>query len=95
MSSRLRGRGETPAARWDRYTAMCLIRNTACTGLPTTRTAGVHPGAGVGAGPGAFPGSGALVQMSDYLIESFAPGYLEGLDLGWAHLRQLNPRLDS
>jgi len=33
--------------------------------------------------------------MSDYLIESFAPGYLEGLDLGWAHLRQLNPRLDS
>ncbi len=35
----------------------------------------------------------ALVRTSHFLIESFAPGYLDGLGLGWSHLRRLNPRL--
>ncbi len=35
----------------------------------------------------------ALVRTADFLIESFAPGYLDGLGLGYAALRQQNPRL--
>ena len=34
-----------------------------------------------------------LVASSDFLIESFRPGYLEGLGLGYESLRTLNPRL--
>ena len=34
-----------------------------------------------------------LVKTADFLIESFPPGYLDGLGLGYAALRQLNPRL--
>jgi benzylsuccinate CoA-transferase BbsE subunit len=36
---------------------------------------------------------GALVRKADFLVESFAPGYLEGLGLGYAALDRLNPRL--
>ncbi len=36
---------------------------------------------------------GALVRKADFLVESFAPGYLEGLGLGYAELDRLNPRL--
>ncbi|MBI4498391.1 MAG: CoA transferase [Chloroflexi bacterium] len=34
-----------------------------------------------------------LVQSADFVLESFAPGYLEGLGLGYERLRALNPRL--
>ncbi len=34
-----------------------------------------------------------LAASADFLIESFAPGYLAGLGLGYEHLRELNPRL--
>ncbi len=34
-----------------------------------------------------------LAASADFLIESFAPGYLPGLGLGYAAFRQLNPRL--
>jgi crotonobetainyl-CoA:carnitine CoA-transferase CaiB-like acyl-CoA transferase len=34
-----------------------------------------------------------LVKTSDVLVESFAPGYLESLGLGYPQLEQLNPRL--
>ncbi|MFN8616854.1 MAG: CoA transferase [Dehalococcoidia bacterium] len=34
-----------------------------------------------------------LAASADFLIESFAPGYLDGLGLGYAALRELNPRL--
>ena len=34
-----------------------------------------------------------LAQECDILVESFAPGYLEGLGLGYAALERLNPRL--
>ena len=34
-----------------------------------------------------------LVRTSDVLVESFAPGYLESLGLGYPQLEQLNPRL--
>jgi crotonobetainyl-CoA:carnitine CoA-transferase CaiB-like acyl-CoA transferase len=34
-----------------------------------------------------------LVRAADFLIESFAPGHLEALGLGWAALATLNPRL--
>src|SRR5438105_1434427 len=34
-----------------------------------------------------------LVRGADFLIESFEPGYLDALGLGYAALRQLNPRL--
>jgi CoA:oxalate CoA-transferase len=34
-----------------------------------------------------------LAQDCDILVESFAPGYLEGLGLGYAALERLNPRL--
>jgi len=35
----------------------------------------------------------ALVCEADALIEGFRPGVMEGLGLGWAVLRELNPRL--
>lgn len=34
-----------------------------------------------------------LVHDADFLIESFAPGHLDGLGLGWAALKEANPRL--
>jgi crotonobetainyl-CoA:carnitine CoA-transferase CaiB-like acyl-CoA transferase len=34
-----------------------------------------------------------LVRSSDFLLESFAPGYLAGLGLGYEQLSALNPRL--
>lgn len=34
-----------------------------------------------------------LVENADFLIESYAPGYLNGLDLGYETLRQINPKL--
>lgn len=34
-----------------------------------------------------------LVKTSDFLVESFPPGYLHGLGLGYDVLRELNPRL--
>ena len=34
-----------------------------------------------------------LVKTSDALVESFAPGYLEALGLGYPQLSQVNPRL--
>lgn len=34
-----------------------------------------------------------LAASADFLIESFAPGYLDGFGLGYAALRELNPRL--
>jgi benzylsuccinate CoA-transferase BbsE subunit len=34
-----------------------------------------------------------LVKTSDVLVESFAPGYLESLGLGYPQLNQINPRL--
>lgn len=34
-----------------------------------------------------------LVKTADFLIESFHPGYLDGLGLGYAALSQINPRL--
>ena len=34
-----------------------------------------------------------LVKTSDVLVESFAPGYLEALGLGYPQLGQINPRL--
>jgi len=34
-----------------------------------------------------------LVKTADVLVESFAPGYLASLGLGYAELSQLNPRL--
>jgi crotonobetainyl-CoA:carnitine CoA-transferase CaiB-like acyl-CoA transferase len=35
----------------------------------------------------------ALVQTADFVIESFTPGYLDGLGLGWPVLHALNPRM--
>ncbi|MDD5288727.1 MAG: CoA transferase [Dehalococcoidales bacterium] len=34
-----------------------------------------------------------LVKTADFLVESFAPGYMERLGLGYADLEKLNPRL--
>jgi crotonobetainyl-CoA:carnitine CoA-transferase CaiB-like acyl-CoA transferase len=34
-----------------------------------------------------------LVRTSDFLVESFAPGYLDGLGLGYVALSAINPRL--
>ena len=34
-----------------------------------------------------------LVKTADFLVESFDPGYLDGLGIGYASLRQSNPRL--
>ena len=34
-----------------------------------------------------------LVRTADFVVECFPPGYLEGLDLGYAALSELNPRL--
>lgn len=34
-----------------------------------------------------------LVMKSDFLVESFSPGYLDSLGLGYAELSRLNPRL--
>ncbi len=34
-----------------------------------------------------------LVAEADFLIESYAPGYLEGLGLGYEHLASINPKL--
>lgn len=34
-----------------------------------------------------------LVQTADFVVESFTPGYLDGLGLGYAALSQINPRL--
>jgi crotonobetainyl-CoA:carnitine CoA-transferase CaiB-like acyl-CoA transferase len=36
---------------------------------------------------------GDLVKKADFLVESFAPGYLDGLSLGYAELDALNPRI--
>src|SRR5665811_1299200 len=35
----------------------------------------------------------ALVRTADFLIESFRPGYMDSLDLGYEALRRINPRL--
>ncbi|MEK7215930.1 MAG: CoA transferase, partial [Chloroflexota bacterium] len=35
----------------------------------------------------------ALVAHADFVIESFAPGYLEGLGLSYGRLQQVNPRI--
>ena len=34
-----------------------------------------------------------LVKSADFLIESFDPGYLDGLNIGYSSLSQINPRL--
>ena len=34
-----------------------------------------------------------LVAEADFLIESFTPGYLDGLGLGYQHLAEINPKL--
>jgi crotonobetainyl-CoA:carnitine CoA-transferase CaiB-like acyl-CoA transferase len=34
-----------------------------------------------------------LVREADFLIETFEPGYLAGLGLGWDGLQQINPRV--
>jgi len=34
-----------------------------------------------------------LVRKADFLLESFAPGYLDNLDLGYSHLKQINPKI--
>ena len=34
-----------------------------------------------------------LVERADFVVESYQPGYLDGLGLGYASLRELNPRL--
>ena len=34
-----------------------------------------------------------LVATADFLVESFRPGYLDAIGLGFDHLRRLNPRL--
>ena len=34
-----------------------------------------------------------MVAEADFLIESFSPGYLEGLGLGYEHLVKINPKL--
>src|SRR5512143_3773309 len=34
-----------------------------------------------------------LIKKADFIIESFRPGYLESLGLGYAHLEVINPRL--
>jgi len=36
---------------------------------------------------------GELVRKADFLVESFAPGYLDRLGLGYAELERLNPRI--
>jgi benzylsuccinate CoA-transferase BbsE subunit len=36
---------------------------------------------------------GELVRQADFLVESFAPGYLQGLGLGYPELDRLNPRI--
>jgi benzylsuccinate CoA-transferase BbsE subunit len=35
----------------------------------------------------------ALVRKADFLIESFPPGHMEKLGLGYRHLNEINPRL--
>jgi crotonobetainyl-CoA:carnitine CoA-transferase CaiB-like acyl-CoA transferase len=34
-----------------------------------------------------------LVSRADFVVESFAPGYLDDLELGYFHLSQINPRV--
>ncbi|MBV9323191.1 MAG: CoA transferase [Chloroflexi bacterium] len=34
-----------------------------------------------------------LVETADFVLESFPPGYLQGLGLGYAELSKINPRL--
>ena len=34
-----------------------------------------------------------LVKTADFLVESFTPGYMEGLGLGYRELEKINPRL--
>lgn len=34
-----------------------------------------------------------LVSTADFVIESFEPGYLDSLDLGYRHLSEINPKL--
>lgn len=34
-----------------------------------------------------------LLEKADFVIESFSPGYLDGLGLGYAKLSQVNPRI--
>ena len=34
-----------------------------------------------------------LVQKSDFVIESFSPGYLDGIGLGYKSLERINPKI--
>ena len=34
-----------------------------------------------------------LVKTADFVIESFAPGYLDSLGLGYSYLEQINPQI--
>jgi crotonobetainyl-CoA:carnitine CoA-transferase CaiB-like acyl-CoA transferase len=34
-----------------------------------------------------------LAAKADFIIETFSPGYLDGLDIGYAALRRINPRV--
>jgi benzylsuccinate CoA-transferase BbsE subunit len=34
-----------------------------------------------------------LVERADFIVESFAPGYLDGIAMGYSHLQQINARI--